>query len=72
MASGNFSVHNKPPDIHRPESRALEHVGDSGMGVGLVALVGFEGVPKKGRQVLVHRDRLERGNHTTPGRLKGL
>ena len=57
LCRGQFSVH-KPPNNCPPESCALEHVGNSGMGVGLVALVGFEGVPKKGGQVLVHRDRL--------------
>ena len=49
-----------------PECRWLEDMGDAGVGVGPVAGVGRHLLPQEGGQVLVHDDRLQRGDHPPP------
>ena len=54
----------------RPESRALEHVGDAWVGVRLVAREGGELLAQERGEILVHYHRLQRGDNTASEKYK--
>ena len=55
-----------------PESGALKHVRNARVNVGLVTVVRPDFGAQKGRQVFVHDDGLQRGDHPSPGGLENV